>query len=111
HGPWGEFDAAWERSRGSPFHLRRAHVAELEWDDPLAHAIEALGVNERVLAGALAVSTSPLPASLVRELLGDGDARAALRRLVADLIVDIDCNKACVIHDLFRELILARLTM
>lgn len=109
YGPTGSLERAWASSRGNPFLLRQAHVAPLDDERPLAATWDALSGDEHRLASALALAQARLPIATLCALLPEDRARAALRGLATRLIVEIDTERGCTVHDLFREVALARL--
>jgi DNA-binding response OmpR family regulator len=109
YGPSGGFERAWPESGGSPFYLRQAHAGGLGSSDPIARAVEALGSDERTIAGAMALASTHLEAAQVIELLPEGRGRAALERLHGQLLVELDGSGTCVLHDFVRERIAAAL--
>jgi len=108
HGAVPGFTQARLRTRGNPLFLRRAHAGDLGDDDPLSRAVRDLHADERLLAGALALTTQALPAATLVQLSPDGTG--ALRRLVTCMIIDLDGAGAALLHDLFREVILSSLS-
>jgi len=108
YGPAAGFEQAWDRCKGNPFQLRRAHAGGLD-DDPVGAAVRALPPDERLVASALAVSQIRLPISILAGLLAGERARAALRRLTSLLIADVDGHESVGIHDLFRDALLKEL--
>ncbi|MBZ4418383.1 AAA family ATPase [Myxococcus sp. RHSTA-1-4] len=97
------FGAAWARSRGLPFLLRRAHAGDVGDEEPVRAALEALPGDERRLAAVLALSEVPLPARALQHVLPGGEAGEALRRLSARLLVETDAQGRHGVHDLVRE--------
>jgi tetratricopeptide (TPR) repeat protein len=107
------FDAAWARSRGVPFLLRRAHAGDAGDEEPVRAALAALPGDERRLAAVLALSEVPLPASALQDVLPGGEPDApgeALRRLGARLLVETDAQGRHGLHDLVREALTSLLT-
>lgn len=109
YGPASGFEWAWARARGNPLLLRQVRVAPLDDEHPLQATWDALSDDERRLAGALAIAHTRLPVDAICGLLPDDRARGALRGLSARLVVDVDLDRGCTIHELFRELALTRL--
>ncbi|WP_426736085.1 winged helix-turn-helix domain-containing protein [Myxococcus faecalis] len=97
------FAAAWARSRGVPFLLRRAHANDADVEEPVRAALSSLPPDERRVAAVLALSELPLPASALADVLPDGGASEALRRLSARLLVETDARGRHGVHDLVRE--------
>ncbi|NOJ97609.1 hypothetical protein HMI51_32290 [Corallococcus coralloides] len=97
------FDAAWGRSRGLPFLLRRAHAGDTGGDEPVRAALAALPAEERRLCAMLALSQLPLTASALRPVLSGDAAGEALRQLGAKLLVETDSRGRHGVHDLVRE--------
>ncbi|MCP3141457.1 AAA family ATPase [Pyxidicoccus xibeiensis] len=97
------FDAAWARSRGVPFLLRRAHAGDAGGDEPVRAALEALPEDERRLAAVLALSELPLPASALEDVLPGRTAGDTLRKLGGRLLVETDAQGRHGVHDLVRE--------
>ncbi|NVJ23604.1 MULTISPECIES: winged helix-turn-helix domain-containing protein [Myxococcus] len=97
------FAAAWARSRGVPFLLRRAHANDADVEEPVRAALAALPPDERHVAAVLSLSELPLPASALREVLPGEAASEALRRLGARLLVETDARGRHGVHDLVRE--------
>lgn len=95
------FAAAWRLSRGNPFQLRQAHAGVIDAEDPAAAAISTLAEEPRQLALALALSAEPLPRSAL-DALSAGGSGAALRVLVARLIVEPAGQGRFAVHDLLR---------
>ncbi|QSQ23369.1 winged helix-turn-helix domain-containing protein [Pyxidicoccus parkwayensis] len=110
YGPREGFDAAWDRSRGVPFLLRRAHAGDAGDDEPVRAALAALPPDERRLAAVLALSEVPLPARALQGVLPGGDAEETLRRLGARLLVETDAQGRHGVHDLVREALTSLLT-
>lgn len=104
------FDAAWARSRGVPFLLRRAHAGDAGDEEPVLAALAALPEDERRLAAVLALSEVPLPARALQHVLPGGDADEALRRLGARLLVETDAQGRHGVHDLVRDALTSLLT-
>jgi len=113
HGARGGFEEAWQRTRGNPFHLRRAHAGDLD-GDPASPTVAALEPAERRLALALALVGMPLPRELAVELVA-GDplaagplaAERAIRGLAARLVVDTTARGELVVHDLLGGRLIA----
>ncbi len=97
------FEAAWQRTRGNPFHLRRAHKGALDADDPVGDTVASLGDDERRLALSLALVGMPLAHEIAARLLPARVARAAIRGLIAKLVVDTTWCGELVVHDLLGE--------
>ncbi|WP_147450428.1 winged helix-turn-helix domain-containing protein [Corallococcus carmarthensis] len=97
------FDAAWGRSRGLPFLLRRAHAGDTGGDEPVRAALAALPADERRLTAMLALSQLPLTASTLERVLAGNAAGRALRQLGAKLLVETDSRGRYGVHDLVRE--------
>ncbi|MCP3104683.1 winged helix-turn-helix domain-containing protein [Myxococcus sp. K15C18031901] len=97
------FAAAWARSRGVPFLLRRAHANDADVEEPVRAALSALPPDERKLAAVLALSEVPLPAASLGAVLPGGAAEVALARLGARLLVEADAQGRQGVHDLVRE--------
>lgn len=97
------FDAAWARSRGVPFLLRRAHAGDAVDEEPVRAALAALPADERRLAAVLALSEVPLPARALQDVLPGGEPDETLRRLGARLLVETDAQGRHGVHDLVRE--------
>ncbi|NRD67375.1 ATP-binding protein, partial [Corallococcus exiguus] len=104
------FDAAWGRSRGLPFLLRRAHAGDTGGDEPVRAALAALPADERRLAAMLALSQLPLTASTLRPVLSGDAADQALRQLGAKLLVETDSRGRHGVHDLVREAMVSLLS-
>ncbi|WP_375754437.1 winged helix-turn-helix domain-containing protein [Corallococcus exercitus] len=108
------FDAAWERSRGLPFLLRRAHAGDTGGDEPVRAALAALPGDERRLAAMLALSQLPLTAATLEQVLADTRERMpageALRQLGAKLLVETDSRGRYGVHDLVREAMVSLLS-
>ncbi len=109
YGPSSGYDAARARAGGNPFRLRRAHAGGLDDEDPIATAIESLEVDELELASVLALSGGSLHKDALETLVGRERARGALRRLVSQLVVDVDGSGRASLHGLFAEALAARL--
>lgn len=103
------FEAAWGRSRGLPFLLRRAHAGDTGGDEPVRAALRALPDDERRLAAVLALSEVPLTASTLQDVLPGSDADEVLRRLGARLLVETDARGRHSVHDLVREALVSLL--
>jgi tetratricopeptide (TPR) repeat protein len=103
------FEAAWRRSRGLPFLLRRAHAGDTGGDEPVHAALSALPDDERRLATMLALSAVPLTTSALEAVLPGGASDAALRRLGARLLVETDARGRHGVHDLVREALISML--
>ncbi|RKG92512.1 hypothetical protein D7V88_05955 [Corallococcus terminator] len=103
------FEAAWSRSRGLPFLLRRAHAGDTGGDEPVRAALSALPDDERRLAAVLALSAVPLTASTLQAVLPGSTADASLRRLGARLLVETDARGRHGVHDLVREALVSML--
>lgn len=97
------FGAAWARSRGLPFLLRRAHAGDMGAEEPVRAALEALPADERRLAAVLALSEVPLPARALQHVLPGSEPGEVLRRLSARLLVETDAQGRHGVHDLVRE--------
>ncbi|NMO15407.1 AAA family ATPase [Pyxidicoccus fallax] len=97
------FDAAWARSRGLPFLLRRAHAGDTGDEEPVRAALAALPPDERRLAAVLALCDVPLPARALQHVLPAGEPGEVLRRLSARLLVETDAQGRHGVHDLVRE--------
>ncbi|MFE8603049.1 AAA family ATPase [Archangium violaceum] len=110
YGPSSGFDVAWARSRGNPFHLRRAHAGGVHEEDPSAAAIHALSPDQRLIATVLALSAFDMNVKLLERLLPEPRARAALRGLVVQLILEVDGSGRCMLHDIHRDALLASLS-
>lgn len=106
YGPALGFDAAWARSRGNPFLLRRAHAGGFDDDQSLTECVSGLTGDELRLAGALALSEASLPVDVFTSLLAAERGRAALRTLVTLLVADVRGAESCTMHDLFRDAVL-----
>jgi hypothetical protein len=104
------FDAAWARSRGVPFLLRRAHAGDAGDEEPVRAALAALPGDERRLAAVLALSEVPLPPGALQDVLPGGEPGEALRRLGARLLVETDAQGRHGLHDLVREALTSLLT-
>lgn len=109
YGPASGFERAWARARGNPLLLRQARVAPLDDEHPLQASWDALSDDERHVASALAIAHTRLPVDTICGLRPEDRARAALRGLSARLVVDVDLDRGCTLHELFRELALTRL--
>ncbi|RKH38433.1 winged helix-turn-helix domain-containing protein [Corallococcus sicarius] len=103
------FTAAWSRSRGLPFLLRRAHAGDTGGDEPVRAALAALPGDERQLAAVLALSAVPLSASTLQDVLPGSTAGESLRRLGARLLVETDAQGRHGVHDLVREALVSLL--
>ncbi len=110
YGPSSGFGVAWTRSRGNPFHLRRAHAGGVHEEDPIATSIRALSPDQRLVAAVLALSAFDMDVTMVERLLPEARARAALRELVVRLIIHVDGGGRCVLHDLHRDAVLKSLS-
>ncbi|AKJ08043.1 Hypothetical protein AA314_09669 [Archangium gephyra] len=110
YGPSSGFDVAWTRSRGNPFHLRRAHAGGVHEEDPLSAALRTLSADQRLIATVLALSAFDMNVTLVERLLPEPRARAALRELVVRLILEVDGSGRCMLHDIHRDALLASLS-
>ncbi|MBN8233260.1 winged helix-turn-helix domain-containing protein [Corallococcus macrosporus] len=108
------FDAAWERSRGLPFLLRRAHAGDTGGDEPVRAALAALPGDERRLAAMLALSQLPLTAGTLEQVLAGTREQVstgeALRQLGAKLLVETDSRGRYGVHDLVREAMVSLLS-
>lgn len=104
------FDAAWGRSRGLPFLLRRAHAGDTGGDEPVRSALAALPAQERRLCAMLSLSQLPLTASALRPVLSGDAAAEALRQLGAKLLVETDSRGRHGVHDLVREAMVSLLS-
>ncbi|MHA7633799.1 winged helix-turn-helix domain-containing protein [Corallococcus sp. M7] len=104
------FDAAWGRSRGLPFLLRRAHAGDTGGDEPVRAALAALPPDERRLCAMLALSQLPLTASTLRPVLHGDAADTALRQLGAKLLMETDSRGRHGVHDLVREAMVSLLS-
>ncbi|RKH56328.1 winged helix family transcriptional regulator [Corallococcus aberystwythensis] len=108
------FDAAWGRSRGLPFLLRRAHAGDTGGDEPVRAALAGLPLDERRLAAMLALSQLPLTASTLEQALaGHAPPDAwgeALKQLGAKLLVETDSRGRHGVHDLVREAMVSLLS-
>ncbi|MCY1044662.1 winged helix-turn-helix domain-containing protein [Corallococcus sp. bb12-1] len=103
------FEAAWSRSRGLPFLLRRAHAGDTGGEEPVRAALSALPDDERRLAAVLALSAVPLTASTLQAVLPGSASDASLRRLGARLLVETDARGRHGVHDLVREALVSML--
>jgi tetratricopeptide (TPR) repeat protein/DNA-binding winged helix-turn-helix (wHTH) protein len=110
YGASGGFDLAWPQSSGNPFYLRQAHAGGLDAADPIAHAVDALGADERCIAAAMALASSHLQSAQILDLLPEERSRDALERLHRQLLVELDGSGTCVLHDVVRERVLAALS-
>ncbi len=110
YGASAGFERAWARSNGSPLFLRRAHAGDLDENDPIAAAVCSLTSDERRVAGAIALAEVRLPTNLVMALLPRESSREVLRALSRRLIVDVDGESTCAMHDLFRDALRDHLT-
>jgi hypothetical protein len=104
-----EFEAAWERTRGSPFLLRQAHVGWFDDPDPIVAVVRELEPDERTVACAIALAEIRLPVAVVEQLLPDRRGARAFRRLVTRMMIDMDGRRRCALHDLFRSAVVAEL--
>ncbi|WP_126935610.1 winged helix-turn-helix domain-containing protein [Corallococcus sp. AB018] len=104
------FDAAWGRSRGLPFLLRRAHAGDTGGDEPVRAALAALPADERRLAAMMSLSQLPLTMSTLRPVLSGDAADQALRQLGAKLLVETDSRGRHGVHDLVREAMVSLLS-
>ena len=102
YGPSEGFAEARRAARGNPLLLRRAHAGGWLDVDPIAAAIERLSVDERRVAGALALTELRLPASSLAGLATQG-GREALEGLLRSLVLELGPDGSCTLHDLFRE--------
>jgi tetratricopeptide (TPR) repeat protein len=109
YGPSEGFQPAWRRAHGNPFLLRRWHAGAAFADDPVATAIRDLGSDERRLAAALAVSGVRLPVGVLAHLVPGERGTRAIRALTTRLVIEIDGNAECALHDLFRAALLDEL--
>lgn len=103
YGPRAGFDGAWERTGGNPFYLRRAHEGDLDVDDPVGATVAALDADERRVALPLALVGMPLARDLATRLLPERAARAAIRGLIAKLVVETTWCGELVVHDLLGD--------
>jgi hypothetical protein len=111
YGPRAGFDVAWQRTRGNPFYLRRAHAGDLDADDPVAATVAALDPDQRRIALALALIGMPFPRDLALHLLpqeratpsAEAAARDAIRGLIAALVVEPAGRGHLLVHDLLGE--------
>ncbi|HEX5749401.1 MAG TPA: AAA family ATPase [Archangium sp.] len=110
YGPSSGFQVAWTRSRGNPFHLRRAHAGGVLEEDPSTAAIRTLTPDQRLVATVLALSAFEMNVKRVEQLLPEPRARAALRGLVVQLILEVDGSGRCMLHDIHRDALLASLS-
>lgn len=97
------FEAAWERTHGNPFFLRRAHAGDLEAADPVGTTVASLDPAERRLALALALVGAPVPREAAARLSPPQAAREAMRGLVAKLVVEPTGCGELVVHDLLAQ--------
>lgn len=102
YGPAHDFEAAWQRSRGNPFLLRQAHAGRGDARRPLDSLVDALSPAEHALAMLIAVSQSPLPSAV----LATTDP-AVVPALATRLVVELDGDGHYVLHELFRDQLLA----
>jgi tetratricopeptide (TPR) repeat protein len=109
YGTSSGFDAARGQAAGNPFRLRHAHAGALDDDDPIAATLDTLSEDETEIAGALALSGRSLPTAVFDRLVGADKAKAALRRLVTRLVVEVDGSGAAWLHALFAESLAPRL--
>ncbi|HLL84318.1 MAG TPA: ATP-binding protein, partial [Longimicrobium sp.] len=110
YGPSAGFETAWQRSRGSPLMLRRAHAGEVDEEDPLAAQARALTPDERVVAGALAVAGMRLPSELLMGLAPGPRVRGAIRQLSTRMLLEVDGAGKVAISDLYRDAVLDELS-
>ncbi|NVJ18603.1 winged helix-turn-helix domain-containing protein [Myxococcus sp. AM010] len=103
------FEHAWRRSRGLPFHLRRAHAGDVEGEEPVLKALLQLSADERRLASVLALSEAPLSAEVLSGLFPGGHHGELLRRLGARLLVELDARGRHGMHDLVRDALVSLL--
>ncbi|HWM86771.1 MAG TPA: helix-turn-helix domain-containing protein [Kofleriaceae bacterium] len=102
YGPRAGFEEAWKRTGGVPFYLRRAHEGDLDADDLVGSTLASLEPDERRVALALALVGMPL-ARDVASRLSPGGARAAIRGLIAKLVVETTWCGELVVHDLLGD--------
>jgi hypothetical protein len=110
YGPAAGFEAAWKRSRGNPFLLRRAHAGAFDEPDPVSTVLDDLQLDERIVARTLLLAEGPVPADQLCALLPQDRAQRALRRLITRLVVDADGTGACALHPLFAEAVRTKLS-
>jgi hypothetical protein len=110
YGEASGFERVWERVRGSPLLLRRAHAGGAAENDPIAAAIGELTPEERRIAAALALSDARLPPATIASLLETTDLSAAIGALSRRLVIERDADGSCFLHDLFRVAIIADLS-
>ena len=110
YGPSAGFETAWQRSRGSPLILRRAHAGEVDEEDPLAAEARALTPDERVVAGALALAGMRLPTEVLLGLPPGSRLRAAVRQLSTRMLLEVDGAGTVAISDLYRDAVLDELS-
>jgi tetratricopeptide (TPR) repeat protein len=101
-GPAPGFEIAWRRVQGNPLLLRRAHAGAPAVDS-CAAALSAFTADERRVAGVLALANLPLPMTVLERLLPEARVRDAVRGLTARLIVDMQPDGACALHEMFRD--------
>ncbi|XXX80193.1 winged helix-turn-helix domain-containing protein [Sorangium sp. So ce134] len=135
YGSSGSFEAAFAQCHGHPLLLRRLHAGGGPSGDPIVGSLQALDPRERRVVGVLAVTELRLPAGVLGALAegepGGGEPEGAtgvaatgvaatgvaatgvaatggevLRRLAARLIVEVDAEGRCSLHDLYREAVL-----
>lgn len=109
YGPGRDFETAWQRSHGNPFLLRQGHAGTLVDSHPLESVARSLGADDQRLAGALALSRTPLPRCVLLRLLPAPRGERSLAELVTRLIADVTPDDHLVMHDLLRETILRTL--
>ena len=101
------FVIAWQRTRGNPFYMRRAHAGDLDADDPVAATVAALDADQRRIALALALIGVPFPRDLALRLLPETAtpeaARVAIRGLIAALVVEPAERGHLLVHDLLGD--------
>ncbi|WP_437758457.1 winged helix-turn-helix domain-containing protein [Sorangium sp. So ce1389] len=111
YGSAGDFEAAFAQCHGHPLLLRRLHAGGGPSGDPIVGSLQALDARERRVVGVLAMTELRLPADVVGALAqgepgGEPEGGEVLRRLAARLIVEIDAEGRCTLHDLYREAVL-----
>ncbi len=106
YGPVAEFGRANQRACGNPYALRRAHAGGavvLESEDPLAKTVAGLFADELTLAQALSCARIGLREEVLSRLLAASRGAEALRGLHRRLLLHVDGDGQCTLHDSFGE--------
>lgn len=94
YGIGGDFERAWQRSRGNPFLLRRAHVGA--GDRPVVGGLEE---PLRAAAWVIAVSDAPLSAAVLAQIA----PAPVIDALITRLVIEPDARGDYVMHALWRD--------